>query len=103
MPLHQLGLDLCQASLDRGILVRLKAEEIPRHFRQAVVLEHPLDECRDVLPAGGADDTKLSRIAPESIGELRLHADQAFPHGHQHAGRLPFLRLHRYEPHARAG
>jgi hypothetical protein len=65
--------------LDRGILVCLKAKELPRHFRQAIVFEHTFDECRDVLPAGGADDTKLSGIIPESIGELRLHADQAFP------------------------
>src|SRR6187455_3091947 len=52
-------------------------------FASAIVFEHTFDECRDVLPAGGADDTKLSGIAPESIGELRLHADQAFPHSHK--------------------
>jgi hypothetical protein len=32
-------------------------------------LRAPLDQCRDVLPAGGADNAKLSCIAPESIGE----------------------------------
>jgi hypothetical protein len=64
VPLHQLGLDLRQASFDRGILVRLEAEEIPCHFRQAIVFEHRFDECRDVLPTGGADDAKLSCIAP---------------------------------------
>src|SRR6478609_7793657 len=72
MPLHQLGLDLRQASLDRGILVRLKAEEIPRHFRQAIVFEHAFDKCRNVLPAGGPDDTKLSGIALKALESCDL-------------------------------
>src|SRR4051812_39593594 len=59
MPLHQLGLDLFEARLDRGVLPCLEAEEIPRHLGQGVILEHALDECIDVLTAGGPDDAEL--------------------------------------------
>ena len=101
MPISQSGFNLVNLLLQLPIFGCLGGEQLTGENRYRLVSRDAFDQHLDLPDTACCNETKLSCIPPDCVGQLGAVTDQPLAYPNQHQVCLLFFGLYRHKPHRR--